>query len=116
MQPVETALVSTLAPLAARSPRAAKRFVNLFRLARGRAPDGAALAMMLALDAGATSLELSAMGAAMDGDADKEIVIGEDQPRLAFALAATNKARGKPMTIADARTAWSIARDYRMPL
>ena len=116
LQPVETALVSTLAPLAARSPRAAKRFVNLFRLARGRAPDGAALAMMLALDAGATSLELSAMGAAMDGDADREIVIGEDQPRLAFALAATNKARGKPMTIADARTAWSIARDYRMPL
>ncbi len=116
LQPVETALVSTLAPFAARSPRAAKRFVNLYRLARGRAPDSAALAMMLALDAGATSVELAAMGAAMDGDGAAEIAIGVDQPRLAFALAATNKARGKPLTIGDARTAWSIARDYRMPL
>ncbi len=116
LKPVEGALVATLAPLAACSPRAAKRFINVYRLARGRASDTGALALMLALDSGGTAAELGAMSAAMDAAPDAPLAIGPDQPRLAFALAAANKARGNRLTVADARIAWTIARDYRMPL
>ncbi len=112
----ETELVAALAPIAARTPRGAARYVTLYRLARGRAADPAALALMLALDLGATAGELAAVGAALDGPPENAVAIGPDNARLAFALARANEDRGTPLTIADARAAWSVARDYRMPL
>ena len=47
-----------LAPLAGESPRAVKRFVNLYRIARIQAPENRpVLAFMLALDQGGSDIE-----------------------------------------------------------
>ena len=71
---------------------------------------------MLALDCGGETGELNAMAAAMDMEQpDRDLMIHPGEPRLAAALAAVNAARGKPLTIAEAQSAWTVASDYRTP-
>jgi len=116
LKPIETHLLGKLASLAGDSPRAVKRFLNAWRLARPMTSDSSALALMLALDHGATAGELAAMGAAMDlEEPGKALKIHPGEPRLAAALAAVNALRSSPLTNGQAHTAWMIARDYSLP-
>ena len=116
VKPVETHLLGKLAGLAGDTPRAVKRYLNLWRLARPLAEDSGALALMLALDNGATAGELAAMGAAMDlEEPDAPLVIHPGEPRLAAALNAVNAMRLSPLTNGQAHEAWMIARDFTIP-
>ena len=116
VKPVETHLLGKLAGLAGDTPRAVKRYLNLWRLARPLTEDGGALALMLALDNGATAGELAAMGAAMDlEEPDAPLVIHPGEPRLAAALDAVNAMRLSPLTNGQAHEAWMIARDFTIP-
>jgi hypothetical protein len=116
VKPVETHLLGKLAGLAGDTPRAVKRYLNTWRLARPLAEDSGALALMLALDNGATAGELAAMGAAMDlEEPDAPLVIHPGEPRLAAALDAVNALRGSPLTNGQAQEAWMIARDFTIP-
>ena len=116
VKPVETHLLGKLASLAGDTPRAVKRYVNLWRLARPLAEDSGALALMLALDNGATAGELAAMGAAMDlEEPDAPLAIHPGEPRLAAALDAVNALRLSPLTNGEAHEAWMIARDFTLP-
>ena len=113
----EIELIAGLAPLAGGSPRAVKRFVSIYRLARLRTPERPALALMLALDLGGTSGELAALGAAMDEHApDSEIFIHPGEPRLSDAMQIVAGVQGRTLTVGAAQAAWQIARDYRIPL
>ena len=116
VKPVETHLLGKLAGFAGETPRAMKRYLNLWRLARPLAEDSGALALMLALDNGATAGELAAMGAAMDlEEPDAPLVIHPGEPRLAAALDAVNAMRLSPLTNGQAHEAWMIARDFTIP-
>ena len=116
VKPVETHLLGKLAGLAGDTPRAVKRYLNLWRLARPLTEDGGALALMLALDNGATAGELAAMGAAMDlEEPDAALAIHPGEPRLAAALDAVNALRASPLTNGQAHEAWMIARDFTLP-
>ena len=116
LKPIETHLLGKLAGLAGDSPRAVKRYLNAWRLARPMTKDSGALALMLALDNGATSGELAAMGAAMDlEEPGKALQIHPGEPRLAAALTAVNALRSSPLTNGQAHAAWMIARDYSLP-
>jgi hypothetical protein len=62
----EAALLADLAPVAGTSPRAVKRFVNLYRVVRTQAPEiKTELALMLALDLGGTPAERTAVAASL---------------------------------------------------
>jgi hypothetical protein len=113
---LERGLIASLTSLAGETPRAVKRFINLYKLARPRSADLPALALMLALDTGGTSGELAAMAAAMDlHEPARALALHPGEPRLVEALEAVNAARQAPLTIAEAHAAWNIARDYRTP-
>ena len=116
IKPVETHLLGKLAGFAGETPRAMKRYLNLWRLARPLAADSGALALMLALDNGASTGELAAMGAAMDlEEPDAPLAIHPGEPRLAAALDAVNAMRLSPLTNGEAHEAWMIARDFSIP-
>ena len=116
VKPVETHLLGKLAGLAGDTPRTVKRYLNAWRLARPLSADGGALALMLALDNGATAGELAAMGAAMDlEEPDAPLLIHPGEPRLAAALDAVNALRLSPLTNGEAHEAWMIARDFSIP-
>ena len=116
IKPVETHLLGKLANLAGDTPRAVKRYLNAWRLARPLSEDGGALALMLALDNGATAGELAAMGAAMDlEEPEAPLVIHPGEPRLEAALASVNALRSAPLTNGQAHAAWMIARDFSLP-
>ena len=108
----EADLIAALAPLAGHSPRSVKRFVNIYRLARARSENYAALALLLALDAGGTEAERRAMKAAL-ADADTSAALRfADEPRLAQALEACRIASGDRLTVADVGAARAIAAAY----
>ena len=116
LKPIETHLLGKLASLSGDTPRAVKRYLNAWRLARPMTNDSGALALMLALDNGATAGELAAMGAAMDlEEPGKPLQIHPGEPRLAAALAAVNALRTSPLTNGQAHAAWMVARDYSLP-
>ncbi len=116
LKPIETHLLGKLANLAGDTPRAVKRYLNAWRLARPMTNDSGALALMLALDIGGASGELAAMGAAMDlEEPGAPLTIHPGEPRLAAALASVNALRASPLTNGQAHAAWMIARDYSLP-
>ncbi len=95
----EAVMLTALADLAGPSPRAVKRFVSLYALARldGGVHRGV-LALMLALAQGGTADEKAAMAAALAG-ADPNSTAGFDMPmlagqRLCAAHAAATEAAG----------------------
>ena len=115
-EPTEVELLRQLAPFAGDTPRAIKRFVNGYRVARAdprlaRAAPGshAMLALSLALD-----------GAGMDGDIaafDADLASGKVSVdhRSAFsrAFAVAIKAVGQEVGAADLRRGLAVARSYR---
>jgi len=84
----EAALLAELAPVAGMSPRAVKRFVNLYRVVRTQAAEiKTELALMLALDLGGTDAERSAVAAALAEEADEaDLDLAQLGPRIAGAL------------------------------
>lgn len=96
----EAKLLGELAPLAGRTARALKRFVNAFRLARASHPEsGAAIAFMLALDIGGTPAEITALRnglGTMDGNATFNVP--EGGARIHAALQAVRMNSGHAVT------------------
>ncbi len=104
----ETSLLTTLAPLAGTSPRAVKRFVNLYRVARAYAPDDkAVLALMLAVSEGGNVSDIAAVERALAAAPDAAFLLHEARPRLRGALAAVEAMHG-PVTVETARRAMAI--------
>ncbi len=106
-EPVTIAEASTLgglAGLAGPSPRAVKRFVDLYTLLRGDAgPDGdgalghggrGALALMLALAAGGTEAEKAGVATALLGGGDAPFDLPQASPRLRAGLEAARALDG----------------------
>ncbi|MGO9005320.1 MAG: P-loop NTPase fold protein [Beijerinckiaceae bacterium] len=85
---VEAALLAELAPIAGTSPRAVKRFVNLYRVIRTQAPEiKTELALMLALDLGGTDAERSAVASVLAEEADEaDLDLAQFGPRIAGSL------------------------------
>ena len=89
LQESETTLMGQLAALAGDSPRALKRFVNLYRLARHAAPQARpALALALAVETGGDASEQKAFDAMIAGEASD----ADNEPRLQAGLDAARAA------------------------
>ena len=106
----ETALLTALAPLAANSPRGAKRFLNAYRLARSSSGSRPVLALMLATafaneDARAAMRKLLAAGGEELGDIEGPV-------ELMQAVKSARAANGGPIRVADAMVAEAVARTY----
>jgi hypothetical protein len=110
----ETSLLAALAPLAADSPRDAKRFLNAYRLARCSGSPRPVMALMQAVafaddDAQAAMRDLLAKGTVELSDVS-------GSPELIEAVKAARAANNGPISIEDARAASEIARRYVLPL
>jgi hypothetical protein len=111
----EASLLAALAPLAADSPRDAKRFLNAYRLARCSGSPRPVMALMQAVafaddDAQAAMRDRLAKG----GPGELGEVSGPAE--LVEALKAARAANNGPISIEDARAAAEIARRYALPL
>jgi hypothetical protein len=107
----EASLLRKLAALAGHSPRAVKRFVNLYRLARTLCPDHKGmLALMLALDAGGTEAEIEAVHEAL-GSTEARLDLDHlgAGARLSGALASVRSLMGDE-SLTGARRAAETAR------
>jgi hypothetical protein len=110
----ETTLLTALAPLAAHSPRDAKRFLNAYRLARcSNAPRPVAALMQAAAfaddDAQAALRDRLAYGSG-------ELTDIGGPPALTAAIRAARAANNGSISIEDARAAGETARRYALPL
>jgi hypothetical protein len=110
----ETTLLAALAPLAAHSPRDAKRFLNAYRLARCSNSPRPVTALMQAVafaddDAQAAMLERLA-------DGSGELTEIKGPPALVEAVKAARVANNGPISIDEARTAAETALRYALPL
>ena len=110
----ETTLLAALAPLAAHSPRDAKRFLNAYRLARCSSSPRPVMALMQAVafagdDAQAAMLDRLAYGSGELSD------IG-GPPALTDAIRAARAANNGLISIEDARAAAETALRYALPV
>ena len=110
----ETTLLAALAPLAAHSPRDAKRFLNAYRLARCSNSPRPVTALMQAVafaddDAQAAMLERLA-------DGSGELTEIKGPPALVEAIKAARVANNGPISIDEARAAAETALRYALPL
>ena len=108
----ETALLTALAPLAAHSPRGAKRFLNAYRLARCSSAPRPIIALMQAV-AFADDDARAAMHSRLVGGAD-ELGDFEGPEALVKAVESARAANKGAISIADARAAEAIARRYAL--
>ena len=111
----EVALLTELAPLVGSSPRAIKRFVSVYGLARlDHGVGHGALAFMLALAYGGTAGEKAAVAHALSGDGGQTAgvfhVPAEAGPRVAAALASASALDGTITTVDAAAAARAAAR------
>jgi hypothetical protein len=110
----ETTLLAALAPLAAHSPRDAKRFLNAYRLARCSNSPRPVTALMQAVafaddDAQAAMLERLA-------DGSGELTEIKGPPALVEAVKAARVANNGPISIDEARAAAETALRYALPV
>jgi hypothetical protein len=110
----ETTLLAALAPLAAHSPRDAKRFLNAYRLARCSNSPRPVTALMQAVafaddDVQAAMLERLA-------DSSGELTEIKGPPALVEAIKAARVANNGPISIDQARAAAETALRYALPL
>src|SRR5579883_1569197 len=114
MSVAEAELLAALAPLAGGSPRAVKRFVNLYRIARSQLPEHKGLvALMLALEQGGTSSEIAALEEAFAAGGTELRLPGT--PRLEAALQAVRHLEASPSPSAAERAA-AVARAFSLRL
>ena len=110
----EATLLAALAPIAAHSPRDAKRFLNAYRLARCSASPRPVMALMQAVafaddDAQAAMLEQLANGSG-------ELTEINGPPALVEAVKAARAANNGSISIEEARAAAETALRYALPL
>ncbi len=110
----EAALLTALAPLAADSPRAAKRFLNAYRLARCADVPRPAIALMQAVAFADEETQAAMRTRLLNGGGDLEPVDGPDA--LVRAVKSARAANGGVLTVADARAADAVARRYALSL
>jgi len=108
----EAITLAALAPVAGASPRAVKRFVNLYRVVRPQAPEfKAELALMLALDLGGTGAERAAVATVLSAPGGVLVDPAQFGPRIADAL---HQADATDLTRAALRRAAAIVRCYSL--
>lgn len=114
VSPAEERLLTGLAPLAGQSPRAIKRFINLYRVARSQAPeDKPALAFMLALDQGGGAAEIAAVEETLaTGAPETAFMLPQGNSRLYAVLASVWA--DQTVTIESARRAAAIAQVFSL--
>jgi hypothetical protein len=107
-------LLAALAPLAAHSPRDAKRFLNAYRLARCSNAPRPVIALMLA----AAFADDNAQAALRDRLAygSGELTDINGPTALIEAIRAARAANNGSISIDDARAAAEVARRYALPL
>lgn len=110
----ESALLTALAPLAASSPRVAKRFLNAYRLARASSAPWAAVALMQAVAYSDEETQAAMRRRLLNGGGDLNSVEGSDA--LVRAVKSARAANGGVLTVADARAADEFARRYALSL
>ena len=113
LSPMETTLLAALAPLAAHSPREAKRFLNAYRLARSSDAPRPVMALMQA----AAFADADAQAALRDrlAHGSGELTEIGGHPALSEAIKAARAASGGPISVEDARAAAEVARRYALP-
>ena len=110
----ETALLTALAPLAAGSPRAAKRFLNAYRLARCSDVPRPAVALMQAAAFADDATQAAMTRRLSNSGGDLEAFDGPEA--LVEAVRAARAANGGVLTVAEARAADAVARRYALSL
>ncbi len=108
----EAGLLTALAPLAAGSPRAAKRFLNAYRLARSSNAPRPALALMQAVAFADDETQAAMRRRLSNGGGDLEPFDGPD--KLALAVKSARSANGGSLTVAEARAADVVARRFAL--
>jgi hypothetical protein len=110
----ETALLAALAPLAAHSPRDAKRFLNAYRLARCSNLPRPVTALMQAVAFADDDAQTAMLERLTDGSGELTDISGP--PALVEAIKAARVANNGPISIEEARAAAEIALRYALPL
>jgi hypothetical protein len=110
----ETSLLAALAPLAADSPRDAKRFLNAYRLARCSGSPRPVMALMQAVAFADDDAQAAMRDRLAKGSGELSDIGGPAE--LVEALKAARAANNGPISIEDARAAAEIARRYALPL
>ena len=111
---VETTLLATLAPLAAHSPRDAKRFLNAYRLARCSSSPRPVMALMQAAAFADDDTQAAMLDRLANGSGELTEVNGP--PALVEAVKAARAANNGPISIEEARAAAETALRYALPL
>jgi hypothetical protein len=110
----ETTLLAALAPLAAHSPRDAKRFLNAYRLVRCSNSPRAVMALMQAVAFADDDTQAALRDRLAYGTGELMDVTGP--PALIEAIRAARVANNGSISIEDARAAAETARRYALPL
>jgi hypothetical protein len=110
----ETTLLTALAPLAAHSPRDAKRFLNAYRLARCSNAPRPVMALMQAIAFADDNAQAALRDRLAYGSGELTDVTGP--PALIEAIRAARAANNGSISIEDARAAAETARRYALPL
>ena len=110
----ETTLMAALAPLAAHSPRDAKRFLNAYRLARCSNLPRPVMALMQAAAFADDNAQAALRDRLAYGSGELTDVTGP--PALVEAIRAARAANNGSIPIEDARAAAEIADRYALPL
>jgi hypothetical protein len=110
----ETALLAALAPLAAHSPRDAKRFLNAYRLARCSNSPRPVTALMQAVAFADDDAQTAMLERLADGSGELTDISGP--PALVEAIKAARVANNGPISIEEARAVAEIALRYALPV
>ncbi len=110
----ETTLLAALAPLAAHSPREAKRFLNAYRLARCSNAPRPVMALMQAAAFADDDAQAALRARLADGPG--ELADAAGPPALIAAIRAARAANNGSIPIEDARAAAAVADRYALPL
>ncbi len=110
----ETTLLAALAPLAAHSPRDAKRFLNAYRLARCSNLPRPVTALMQAVAFADDEAQTAMLERLTNGSGDLSEI--NSPPALVEAIKAARAANNGPISIEDARAAAETALRYALPL
>jgi KAP family P-loop domain len=110
----ETALLAALAPLAAHSPRDAKRFLNAYRLARCSSLPRPVMALMQAVAFAGDDVQAAMLDRLTYGSG--ELTDLTAPPALVDAVRAARVANNGSLSIAEASAAAEIALRYALPI
>jgi hypothetical protein len=109
----EAAVLTATAPLAASTPRAVKRFLNAYRVARVSGANKAALALALAVAQSGDSQARASLDTLLAESGDDALADPAGPPALLAAMQAARAAGLGPVTGADFQGAMAIVKRYQ---